>query len=516
MIAAPAENIKSARPRAPPENDKNRNICCQNQCFRVIKDRAEFAARAFPNPMKFTRGNPALDAVLTPTTNYEPKNLSAPGAVRDISAPISNLSEKDELIFELGLWLSGIESFLNLRNHSFIEESRSKAASRDWVREFRLTHSTLLFCSKLSFQLSKILQHEPGAKSLAAELDLIDDLDEVSGEFEISREEIYQLSLVLKDSILLNEGLMRAAPLRFGEWNAWCSTLAGKLKSLDIVGKLITRAEKAGENYLPEAFKDLLVGKPLPFALEADLRLVLPRFGKILKWLSVVERMLDSDAPLKPTLLIFSRIHEQIQEMTAYINNRLLRYPNEEDELFGQLDGAAYTASLELKKVYHYELAGLSEMRSTPSIYARIETAFSLLNDSFQLTLINFAQIIDPKIATHRIFPNLKTKLERSLILRQSLWSLLNSLKQAEQNPDKYPMSQLHGQLGDFLADSLSYLFYKDRETVERFIEEVLVTDNKKDLVPILHRFGAYIETLFGQVNMRVVLAGHPFDYQQK
>ncbi|HVE58051.1 MAG TPA: hypothetical protein VNB22_14565, partial [Pyrinomonadaceae bacterium] len=223
----------------------------------------------------------------------------------------------------------------------------------------------------------------------------------------------------------------------------------------------------------------------------------------------------QTDEPLKPSLLIFSRIYEQIQELTGYINNRLLRFPNEEDELFGQLDGAAYTASLELRKVYNYELAGLSEMRSTPLIYAKIETAFSLLNDSFQLTLINFAHLIDPDIETHKIFPKLKTKLDQSLLLRQNLWSLLQSVKEAEQNPDKYPMKQLHAQLNDFLKDTIGFLFYKDRETVERFIEEVLVTRNKKDLVPILHRFGAYIETLFGQVNMRVVLASHPFDYDK-
>jgi hypothetical protein len=105
--------------------------------------------------------------------------------------------------------------------------------------------------------------------------------------------------------------------------------------------------------------------------------------------------------------------------------------------------------------------------------------------------------------------------LDQSLLLRQNLWLLLQSVKEAEQNPDKYPMKQLHAQLNDFLKNTISFLFYKDRETVERFIEEVLVTRNKKDLVPILHRFGAYIETLFGQVNMRVVLAGHQFDYEK-
>jgi hypothetical protein len=46
----------------------------------------------------------------------------------------------------------------------------------------------------------------------------------------------------------------------------------------------------------------------------------------------------------------------------------------------------------------------------------------------------------------------------------------------------------------------------------ERFSEEIFATGEKKDIVPILHRFGAYIETLLAQVNMRTVLAIHPFD----
>jgi hypothetical protein len=33
------------------------------------------------------------------------------------------------------------------------------------------------------------------------------------------------------------------------------------------------------------------------------------------------------------------------------------------------------------------------------------------------------------------------------------------------------------------------------------------------ELTPVLHRFAAYFETLHGQINMRAVLADHPFDY---
>lgn len=465
--------------------------------------------------MNFFRGDSILDvAVSTSTSIYEPNAILTADSGEGEALSFSVLPDKDELFFELGLWLSGLESFLNIRNHPFVEENRAKAASRDWTKEFGLTHSTLLQCARITFQLSKILRQNEQTKDEKG-IDLIADLGLDVPLAEISRQEIFALSKILKDAVLINESMLRGAPLKFGEWSAWSNTLSEKLKSVEAVEKMIGLAEKAGERNLPEVLTALLESKPLPFATEADLRLVLPRFARILKWLGVIETMLQTDEPLKPTLLIFSRIYEQIQETNNYINNRLLRFPNEESELFGQLDGAAYTASIELRKVYGFELAGLAEMRSTPLIYAKIETAFSLLNDSFQMTLINFARMIDPEIEIYKIFPQLKDKLEHSLLLRENLWLLLKSVKEAEANPEKYPMKSLHAQMNDFLAKPVAYLFYKDRETVERFIEEVLVTKDKKDLVPILHRFGAYIETLFGQVNMRVVLANHPFNYEQ-
>jgi hypothetical protein len=442
-----------------------------------------------------------LDAAVIETSVFNPTNLPAANAVEDEAVPISPAPDVNELIFELGFWFSGLESFLNIRNHSFADESR-KATSRDWAKEFRLTHSTLLLCSRLTIQLGKALRNKKDADDAA--------------EFTINSDEIFRLSGALKDAVLLNEAMLRAAPLKFGEWTAWSNSLSEKLKSIDAIQNLINLAEKTGENSLPQVFQELLKTKTLPFATEADLHLILPRFAKILKWLGVIEKMLVRDEPLKPTLLIFSRIYEQTREMMNYINNRLLRFSNEDDALFGVLDGASYAASIELRKVYNFELAGLSEIRQSPLIYAKIETAFALLNDSFQLTLVNFAQLIEPSIEPSKIFPSIKTKADQSFVLRKDLWRILNEVKKAEENPDKYPLAELHRQLSDFGKGSMQFLFYKDKETVERFIEEVLITTNKKDLVPILHRFGAYLETLFGQVNMRIVLANNPFDYPQE
>ena len=371
------------------------------------------------------------------------------------------------------------------------------------TREFRLTHSALLLCAKLNIQLEKKLADAHSAYS-SGKINLS------SGSFELKAANLRELSHALKDVLLINETLLRAAPLKFGEWKSWRVLLSETLQKAATCGALIEIAEKAGEDFLPEILRDVLSRKSL--AEQSDLHLILPRFAKILRWLSVVGEMLERDEPLKPVILIFSRIYEQTQEMITFINNRLLHLPDEESELFGTLDGAAYTASIELKKVYTQELTGLIGIRPTPAVYAKIETAYSLLNDSFQQTLIGFARLIEPSIAAHEIFPNFEDKRANSLVLRRDLWLTLKAVQQTEQNSDRYPLADLNRQLAAFSKKSLHYLFYKDKETIERFIEEILITADKKDLVPILHRFGAYLETLFGQVNIRAVLADYPFE----
>ena len=83
--------------------------------------------------MNYSRGNSILDVAVSSTTSiYEPNAIPAANSDKGETLPVSNLADKDALFFELGLWLSGLESFLNIRNHSFIEENRAKAAARDW------------------------------------------------------------------------------------------------------------------------------------------------------------------------------------------------------------------------------------------------------------------------------------------------------------------------------------------------------------------------------------------------
>ena len=51
--------------------------------------------------------------------------------------------------------------------------------------------------------------------------------------------------------------MLRAAPLKFGEWTAWSNSLSDKLKSSESIQKLIDSAEKTGENSLPTVLREV-------------------------------------------------------------------------------------------------------------------------------------------------------------------------------------------------------------------------------------------------------------------
>lgn len=405
-----------------------------------------------------------------------------------VRSPGARASAADVPIsIELGIWLSGLESFLASGRHSFAD-SRDARQAEDSSKEFRLVHSALQRCSMLN---SRLISVNGRGRQYG---------------------DLRELANVFRDTMLLSEGFIHSNRLGAGEWTAWSNLLSHRFATVPAFEKIISFAESEGRAFLPGSLKELSTNTGFLSAEHAELALVLPRFGIILRWLSVVGRMLEADEPLKPALLIFSRINEQIFELTSYINNRLERFPNEEAELFASLDAASYTASIELKKVYSQELAGVARMRPSPSIYARMETAHSLLKEGFQQILASFARVLDPEADIFELFPTFHIKLEQSVALRRELWDAVNVVQAAEKEPEKAQIDKMQAELRRFMKGSVKFLFFKDTETVERFVEEILITQQNKDLVPILHRFGAYLETLFGQVNLRSVLAAHPFD----
>jgi hypothetical protein len=377
---------------------------------------------------------------------------------------------------ELGIWLSSLESFVHSGPAAFFA-----AKTADRSREAHILHSALLRASMLNAML----------------------LDPTRSD---GSHDLQQLAKALRDLTLLCEPTLKSSVASTAEYNALRKTIGERLKNEPAIHDFVAAADVAGARYLPAVLLKITAAPELD-AEQAELALVLPRFGRVLRYLDVVGGMLDRDEPLKPSILIFARVNEMIYELTTFINNRLERFPDAEAEMFATLDAASYTASMELKKVYAQELAGVSELRPAPSVYARTETAYALLHDGFQLILAGFAKIVDPSADLFTVFPEFKAKRDQTLVLRRELDSLIKTIQTAEAEPDDRKVDALKSSLREFMLEPVTYLFYKDTETVERFVEEITITRSNKDLVPLLHRFGAYLDTLLGQVTLRAVLA---------
>ncbi len=410
--------------------------------------------------------------------------------------PLRPLGEPEELRFEIGLWLSGLESFLCNWDRISRDTQKSGDPNANWHKEFRLTFSSLLICSEINYELRRSLN--------SAERTSADGVG-------LSVKDCDLFLLELRELITLNRNLIESGNLKFDGWKAWNHLMVSRLQSSEPVMKLTRDWGRDGLRHLPPDLKHLLSKKNLSFSDRADLTEVLSRFAIIIRSLNVVGKMLKNDDPLKPTVLVFAKVHELSRDLISFISNRLTRFQDESAELFASLDSASYTASLELKKVYQQELTGIVGIRPAPSIHARVETAYASLNDSFEQILAGFARLVDPKVVVTDLFPGIHLKLERSIRLRRHLWKVLQFVKAAEADPKDAAVEAVRKSLTTFKEEPIDFLFYKDRETLERFTEEVFATSSAQDLVPILHRFGAYLETLFGLVNMRTVLASHPF-----
>ncbi len=435
---------------------------------------------------------------MTPTVTSQPVFIPGTiynGAVIDIRVlDESGPDDPQAIAYELGLWLAGIESFVSRFEQLFTERNNSGPESKQWYRAMRLARAGLLRCSDLLFRLRTV------------------ELKEKLNDRIVSSEVLVELSELLRMSITLNESLAKGGTIRSDEWRTWRKDMIGRLTGSPAVSLFQSLARNHDENGIPEPIKKLIQAKSTAVAANPEICGILREFASIHMALAIVGRMLRNDEPLKPTLLVFAFVFEQTQTLIGQINHRLSTMIDEETEVFIALDGASYSASLEIKKAFNQELAGVIGVRPSHLVYAHVEVAHSLLSASFEEIIASFARTFDASSKVSDIFPSFATKLEQSLTLRSGLAKTLRAVQGAENTPNDGTIEQMRNTIELFNYEAFHFLFYKDKETVERFTEEILYTNEAKDLVPILHRFGAYLETLFGAVSMRAVLAGHPIE----
>ena len=436
-------------------------------------------------------------------------NTLAPPATFPAQAEAEHgFTDRPEPVWELGVRLRALRSYFKTSNHPFNEVERSAILSRDFVNEILIVQASLLKCSEL---LAAHLRKNFPSVSGGAE------------PHETPRPSGFPISTPVLQG---QRGLDAAHVLK--DLSALCGALAGNgkvsLQAWTSFGNVAAcQLELAGVRLFPGAKSSFSVSAAVPPELSAiaarvatesvasDLGTIFSRMFGLLDLLRHAEEALKSDDPLKLTLPFFTLLREESTGLLDLLGERALQSEGLDPSTHEHLDGTAYAVRMELRKAFEHELVGLAALRHAPQIFAKVENAHGLLRDCFQQSVIGVARAFDPGFDGAELFSTFRTKLDQSLLLRHDLWELLEAVRRAEGEGVQRASEPLRLSLASFSAGSLRYLMYKDWESYDRFADELATARSATELQPLLHRFRAFLETLFGQVSMRAVLAEHPF-----
>lgn len=414
---------------------------------------------------------------------------------------------------ELALWLRALQSFFNQTNHPFADAERAEISSRNFKTETGIVRDALLRCLHL---LGSVERGEPlpVARDVEDEAEAArsssfarDDLHGLSG----AKDSLGELSEALKDGCKLGEALLESSSVGFGGWSGLGRVLERELRRSEAAGIIITSENAGGQSSSQDALI-ALARRITPDELGEDMTEVFDAFARLLGLLRFIEISLAGDAQLKRLLPVFTLIYEETRGLLDFIEGRALRVEGLDRETQEILDGTAYAIRMEMRKAFEHELTGFCSLRPPPQLFAKVESASGLLRDCYRQSVVALAQCFDPAMDGGQLFPSFHTKLEQSLMLRRDLWALVNLVRRGSAEGEAFEHALLLEHLSAFSEGSQRYLMYKDWEPFERFIEEVESARAPGELSQALHRFEAFLETLFGQVNMRAVLAHHPFD----
>lgn len=417
-----------------------------------------------------------------------------------------DLSGRDTTLLRLGTWVRGLQSFLNPSNLPLPEPGSGDRLNRNCIYETRVTKDAL------------IRAMEETQKLYDAESSLRDkEVTEITGEVKYHEPHLYnrtsallELFYVLRDCYRLCDAMLESGSVSVIGWSRLGATLSRQAENAAISG-LVKLADRQASSALPAPLLDMARRK-IPSGKLALLALrIFSEISALLGRLRIVEDLLRGDQPLKPALVIFSLVREDACELVEFIESRGLKMSGIDHTLLETLDATNYAMTMEMRKAFEHELVGVASTRHPPAIYAKVENAHGLLRDCFQQSTVALAEALDPSLDASALFDRFQTKKQQSLMLREDLWKILQAVKKAEEERDHLRLGPLLDQLESFRGGSLRYLMYKDWEAFERFVEEVAIARGLAELAPVLHRFSTYLEALFGQVNMRAILADHPF-----
>lgn len=428
--------------------------------------------------------------------------------------------QKSESLFELEMWIRCFDRFFRTRNHPLSEQETREVIRRDFSEEMKIVRSVGLRLSHLCADLLSIervdsLNFTHYVESHIRREDSMATLAEHLSVQLTPEDSLAFLMESLSDLRPIIDGLTQLPSVSFQTFTCVGKLINRELQRCRFIAPLLGQKFKPQYDRIQHPELTVIIKSIRNQSLRQDLAQVFLETFRLLRYLRFIGSDLEADRSLKRSLLIFALINAEANSLLDFIDRRLLASPNLDEERRDIIDGCAYALKMDLNKVFGRELVGFVHLRQAPPIYAKVENSHGLLRNCIQQTIIGIANAFDSTIKGPQIFSDFQTILDQSRKLRADLWRVICYVRHFEAKPERSRISILIDELAAFRDGSMKFLMFRDWDQLEQLHEEVIASRNEADLKKVLHRFLTYLETLLGQINLRAVLADHPFDYPE-
>lgn len=430
--------------------------------------------------------------------------------VLETSALFSNRIKYDYL-FEMEMWLKGIERFFVLDCLPLSSFERSHASLKNYVEEVAVVKTGLAHLALLTTHLLG-----EGKEDLASFLLYLDSQVTRPGSPSVQRRSgaETELALVIEkldDFARIHDELSRSPFLNLQIYLSLGRIVVGTLKQDPNLGVLFREnlkpvLDRASKQSLSRVLSSL--SEP---SSKGALAALFVELFRGLRYTEIIRDAIASPAAAKRALLVFSLIKGESDRLSQFIRKRLLPRFGEESPIGEGLERLVFSIEMEVRKVMELELVDVVLMKDPKLIFARMEDASGILKDLFQQSIIGLAETFSVEVDGRVLFPDYRTKLEQSLKLREDLWSLVQVVALFQKAPDKKTLLALVGELDSFRRGAMRYLMFKDWSLFERFHAGFSRERSPKAFLPAAHQFEVFLRTLIREIGKRAVLANHPF-----
>ena len=418
---------------------------------------------------------------------------------------------KTQYVLELEMWLKSFERYFRPTNLPFSEEERRHATLRDYSEELRIVHDVVFRISQVCTLL--VSEEEISYSSFAK---YIENSLKQSYFTDTYIRKLIRRQKPEKNLTLLMEGLLDIRTLILE-----LSTLK-KVSFLTFtsIGRLINRELRKGsfiDFFLDKKYASIFDRVTNPHVVRIVRSIQIPPYKRamasvflelfrILRYLQAVSLQMHDAGALKRSLLIFSLVNAELSLLIQFLKDEFLRKEHPDGHFLVLIDGAAYSLSMELKKVMEKELLDAASLQQYQLIFSKIQNSQGILLNSVQQIVYALAQYFDPRLRGDQIFPDYVTKLEQSLRLRADIVDLRDYVVKFAQEGGLPAISALVKKTEWFRSNSMKYLMYKDWGEFNNFYQEICACHSVGNLNFALHRFKAFLTTLIREVSKRSIL----------